>query len=107
MARVKTATLVREIVPLFESGTMRDLGDGQLLERFIAGRDELAFEELVARHGPVILGICRRSLDDPRDVEDAFQATFLLLVRKAASLRDRETVSSWLYGVALRITRRA
>lgn len=107
MARVNTASLVREIGPLFESGTLRDLEDGPLLERFIAGRDEVAFEELVARHGPVILGICRRSLDDPRDVEDAFQATFLLLVRKAASLRDREAVSSWLYGVALRVTRRA
>jgi len=83
------------------------LSDGQLLERFITRCDNVAFEELIARHGPVVLGICRRWLDDPRDIEDAFQATFLILVRKAASLRDRDALSSWLYGVALRVVRRA
>jgi len=107
MARLKSASLVRDLGALFGTGTLAGLGDGQLLERFIARRDEVAFEELMARHGPVVLGICRRWLDNPRDIEDAYQATFLILVRKAASLRDRNALSSWLYGVALRVARRA
>ena len=107
MMRLKTANLARDYRALFGTGTLSGLGDGPLLERFIARRDEVAFEELLARHGPVVLGICRRWLDDPRDVEDAFQATFLILVRKGATLRDRDALSSWIYGVALRVARRA
>src|SRR5262249_45349877 len=107
MTRLKSANLARDFGALFGAGTLAGLGDGPLLDRFIARRDEVAFEELLARHGPVVLGICRRWLDDPRDVEDAFQATFLILVRKAAALRDRTALSSWIYGVALRVSRRA
>src|SRR5262249_2255067 len=107
MTRLESANLVRDFGTLFGTGTLAALDDGQLLERFITRRDEVAFEELVARHGPVVLGICRRWLDDPSDIEDAFQATFLILVRKAAALRDRNALSSWLYGVALRVVRRA
>src|SRR5262245_31188666 len=107
MTRLKSASLVRDFGALFGAGTLADLGDGLLLERIVARRDEAAFEELIARHGPLVLAICRRWLDDPRDVEDAFQATFLLLVRKAAALRDRSAVSCWLQGVALRVARRA
>ena len=107
MTRFTSANLVRDFRALFGSGTLAGSGDGLLLERFITRRDEVAFEELMARHGPVVLSICGRWLDDPRDVEDAFQATFLILVRKAASLRDRDALSSWLYGVALRVVRRA
>ena len=107
MTRLKSASLVRDFGALFGTGTLAGLGDGQLLERFITVRDEVAFEELIARHGPVVLGICRRWLDDPRDIEDAFQATFLILIRKAGSLRDRNALSCWLYGVALRVVRRA
>jgi RNA polymerase sigma factor (sigma-70 family) len=107
MTRLKAANLVRDFEALFGAGTLAGLGDGPLLERFIARRDEAAFEELIARHGPVVLAICRRWLDDPRDIEDAFQATFLILVQKAAALRDRNALSSWLYGVALRVVRRA
>src|SRR5262245_34811390 len=76
------------------------LNDGRLLERFLAERDEGAFEALVRRHGPMVLGVCRRVLKDAHDAEDAFQATFLVLVGKAASLVRRETVGNWLYGVA-------
>jgi RNA polymerase sigma factor (sigma-70 family) len=74
--------------------------DSELLERFIIGRDEAAFEALVRRHGPVVLGVCRRALQNEADAEDAFQATWLVLVRKAASVTPRGAVGSWLYGVA-------
>ena len=97
----------RHFAVLFERGSLTGLGEGQLLDRFLGHRDEVAFAELIARHGPMVLDICRRWLDDPRDVEDAFQATFLILVRKAGSLRDRAALSSWLYGVSLRVARRA
>jgi RNA polymerase sigma factor (sigma-70 family) len=83
------------------------LGDAQLLERWLAQRDEAAFEVLVWRYGPMVLGVCRRLLRHPQDVEDAFQATFLTFVRKAGSIRKREGVSSWLYKVAYRIAIRA
>src|SRR5262249_56360504 len=70
-------------------------------------RDEDAFEAIVDLHGPMVLGLCRRMLRDPRDIEDAFQATFLVLARKAPTIRDRDLLSSWLYGVAYRVARRA
>jgi RNA polymerase sigma factor (sigma-70 family) len=77
-----------------------DLTDGQLLAQFIGQRDEAAFTALVQRHGRMVLGVCRRILGDAHDTEDAFQATFLILVHKAASLRAGEQVGNWLYGVA-------
>jgi RNA polymerase sigma factor (sigma-70 family) len=78
------------------------LSDGQLLERFLARRDEAAFEALVKRHGSMVLGVCRRVLHNPHDTEDAFQATFLVLIRKAATIVPRDDVGNWLYGVAYR-----
>jgi RNA polymerase sigma factor (sigma-70 family) len=74
--------------------------DGQLLARFVATRDEASFASLVRRHGPMVLGVCRRILRDFHDAEDAFQATFLVLARKAASVVRRESVGCWLYQVA-------
>jgi RNA polymerase sigma factor (sigma-70 family) len=77
--------------------------DEQLLQRFVAGRDWTAFEAILRRHGPTVLGVCRRLLRREQDVEDVFQATFLVLARKAASIRRRQSVASWLHGVARRI----
>lgn len=79
-----------------------DSTDGQLLTRFIAHHEEAAFAALVQRHGPMVLGVCRRVLGNAHDADDAFQATFLILVHKAASLKSCELVGNWLYGVAYR-----
>jgi RNA polymerase sigma factor (sigma-70 family) len=84
-----------------------NLDDARLMERFLAQRDEAAFEALLRRHGPMVLGVCRRLLPDPHDTEDAFQATFLVLLRKAHSLRNRQLVANWLYGVAYRTALKA
>src|SRR5580704_12270545 len=78
------------------------LTDGQLLARFVAGRDETAFATLLQRHGPMVLGVCRRVLGHVHDAEDAFQATFLVLARKASAVVKRESVGAFLYGVAYR-----
>ncbi len=77
-----------------------ELTDGQLLECFISHRETAALEVLVHRHGPMVWGVCRRILRDHHDAEDACQATFLVLVRRAASVTPRERVGNWLYGVA-------
>ncbi|HZU39007.1 MAG TPA: sigma-70 family RNA polymerase sigma factor, partial [Gemmataceae bacterium] len=76
--------------------------DAQLLEAFLNQRDELAFEALVRRHGPMVLAVCRRVTGNAHDAEDAFQATFLVLARKAASLRSRQLLPGWLYRIAYR-----
>jgi RNA polymerase sigma factor (sigma-70 family) len=81
--------------------------DAELLTRFTACRDEVAFSDLVRRHGALVLGACRRALRDRHAAEDAFQATFLLLARKAGSLACPERLSNWLYGVACRVAARA
>ena len=82
-------------------------GDGLLLERFFVLHDETAFESLLRRHGPMVLGVCRRVLPDTHAVEEAFQATFLVFLRKAHALRQRERLAAWLYGVAYRIALKA
>jgi RNA polymerase sigma factor (sigma-70 family) len=98
--------VLRDLDRLFRRGTVSS-GDGALLRRFLAEGDESAFEELVARHGPMVLGVCRRLLASPQDADDAFQATFLVLVRKAGRLRDPDRLGPWLYGVATRVAAKA
>ncbi len=96
-----------DLLRLFEGTSAAALTDGELLGRFVGRGDAAAFEALVDRLGPLVLGVCRRMLADPHDVDDAFQATFLVLVRRAGSIRDRELVATWLYEVAVRVARRA
>lgn len=82
------------------------LTDAQLLEQFVARRDEPAFTALMARHGPMVLCLCRQMLRDAEDAEDAFQAAFLVLVRNAGAIRKRPSLSAWLYGVAYKVAAR-
>ena len=84
-----------------------EMTDPQLLERFVACQDQAAFEALVQRHGPMVLGVCQRLLHDPHDADDAFQATFLILVRKAGLIGKPELLGNWLYGVACRVSLKA
>ena len=102
-----TAAFHGAVRRLFESGPISGLGESQLLRRFVETRDEPAFAALVARHGPMVFGVCRRALGQRADAEDAFQATFLILARKAASIRDGDRLGPWLYGVARRVAARA
>jgi RNA polymerase sigma factor (sigma-70 family) len=97
---------LRHIHTLFNVGTVGGLTDGQLLERFTTCTGEaaeLAFAALVERHGPMVLRVCQSVLREPHDAQDAFQATFLILVRKAGSIRKRDSLASWLHGVAGRV----
>jgi RNA polymerase sigma factor (sigma-70 family) len=93
---------LRHLRDLFHDGSSVGLGDGQLLARYVADRDEAAFEALVARHGPMVLATCRAVLKDEHDVEDAFQATFLVLARTARSVRAGEALGGWLHRIAYR-----
>lgn len=110
MARGEMPAVLRDVRTLFDLGTLSGLTDRQLLDRF-AGRSDAtaqaAFAGLVTRHGPMVLGVCRRALNDPNDVNDAFQATFLILVRKAESVRVEGSLGRWLYGVSRRVSARA
>jgi RNA polymerase sigma factor (sigma-70 family) len=97
----------QEMDRLFSLGAIGTLSDALLLDRFVAKRDEAAFEELVIRHGPMVLRVCRSALRDTHDAEDAFQAIFLVLANRAKAIRRSESVASWLFGVALRVALRS
>jgi RNA polymerase sigma factor (sigma-70 family) len=103
----ESPAVLRDIHALFHDGTSTGLSDAQLLDRFRAPSDrnssEAAFAGLMARHGPMVLGVCRRALRNPDDVADAFQATFLILVRKADTVQVEDSLGRWLYGVSRRV----
>jgi RNA polymerase sigma factor (sigma-70 family) len=107
LAKNQQGALRQGIQTLYNVGTLGALTDGELLDLFTDRRDEtaeLAFATLVERHGAMVLRVCRSLLRDEHDAQDAFQATFLILVRRAGAIRERESVGSWLYGVSLRVS---
>jgi len=87
---------------LFDTGTCTGFSDARLLERFVTHRDEAAFAALVARHGALVMNTCRGVLKDPNAADDVFQATYVLLFRKAGSIRGRDALAAWLHRVAYR-----
>ena len=103
MASVHRGSAVKQINRLFDEGTLAGLPDARLLERYATERDELAFESLVKRHGAMVLAVCRGVVDDPNDADDAFQAAFLLLARRAERLWVNDSLGGWLHRVACRI----
>ncbi|MFI5454404.1 MAG: sigma-70 family RNA polymerase sigma factor [Isosphaerales bacterium] len=107
MSIERLGVALRQIKRLFADGVISGLPDAQLLDRFIEQRDPGAFEAMVARHGPMVLSVCRGILRDPNDAEDAFQATFLVMVKKAGTIRGRHTLGGWLYQVAHRVATQA
>jgi RNA polymerase sigma factor (sigma-70 family) len=110
MSYAASASLARQFGSLFEGGCTAGLSDRELLERFTARggpADEAAFAAIVARHGPMVLGLCRQFLIDRHHAEDAFQATFLVLARRARSIRDPDLLGGWLHAVAIRTARKA
>jgi RNA polymerase sigma factor (sigma-70 family) len=102
MTAVRLSQFVRQMRRVLATGEIVGLTEAELWERYVREQDEAAFEMLVRKHGPMVLGVCRRILRNEQDAEDAFQATFLVLVRKAASLRSPRTLANWLHGVARR-----
>jgi RNA polymerase sigma factor (sigma-70 family) len=111
MAGGSTGTdLLHQLSTLFQVGVVGDLSDAQLLHQFLVAPDAIkqaVFSALVTRHGLMVTLVCRQVLGNSHDAQDAFQATFLILARKAASIRKAESVASWLHGVALRVATRA
>jgi RNA polymerase sigma factor (sigma-70 family) len=107
MATEQAHAVLRHLRRLVAPPGLEHLNDGQLLERFVAAREEAAFTALVRRHGPLVLGVCRRVLRGSADAEDAFQATFVILFRRARALERRGSLAGWLYTVAYHVALRA
>jgi RNA polymerase sigma factor (sigma-70 family) len=107
MAGGPITALLNHLFVVARSATAGDHSDQELLGRFVAQRDEGAFAALLQRHGPMVLGVCRGILRDKHEAEDAFQATFLVLARKAGAIRKRQSLAGWLHGVAARIALRS
>ncbi len=106
MARAPVGAIVQYLLKL-TAHPGGDETDAGLVRRFVSAHDEAAFAAILQRHGPMVLGVCRRGLHDAHEAEDAFQATFLVFTRKAASLRRPERLANWLYGVARRVAAKA
>src|SRR5215472_14202373 len=102
-----TEHLLQHIRRLVSAAVVSPESDAALLDRFLHHRDEESFAALVRRHGPMVLGVCRRILGNAHDAEDAFQAAFLVLARKAAAVKPRHALAAFLYGVARRVALKA
>src|SRR4051812_16338092 len=107
MARTASGPILQFIRRIRVDRRLRTASDQELLQCFLGERDEAAFEEILHRHGPMVLDVCRGILANEADAEDAFQATFLVLARKASSIRKAATLASWLHGVAYRTALKA
>src|SRR5437588_11141081 len=107
MGEITAGVLMQHIRRLVPGDFPEQGSDGDLLRRYAAQHDEAAFAVLVQRHGPMVWKACRRALRDHHDAEDVFQATFLVLARKAGTVRWRDYVAGWLYAVALRLAAKA
>jgi RNA polymerase sigma factor (sigma-70 family) len=107
MANAELRTVVRYIRDVAGTPESKDQNDGELLRAFRAHGDQAAFEGIVKQHGPLVMAVCRRTLGHVQDAEDAFQATFLILARRAASIRKEESLAAWLHGVACRVSKSA
>src|SRR5262245_28557127 len=107
MANASVAPIMRYLDQVLGRSNAAGLTDAQLLEQFVHQRDEAAFGHVLSRHGRLVFSVCRRILGPGQDAEDAFQATFLVLVRKAGSIGQRQALASWLYQVAYRTALKA
>ena len=110
MGSRRSSKLHGHLDTLFRVGVIGDLSDSQLLERFVANRDEageVAFRSLVERHGPMVLRVCRSVLAESHTAKDAFQVTFLALATQARSIRKHSSIASWLHGTARRVAKKA
>src|SRR5262249_1589065 len=107
MAKIASSPILRIIRRLYRDARVENSPDQVLLWQFAGGRDERAFEALLRRHGPMVLDVCRRVLGNEADVEDAFQATFLVLARRGESRHKGASLASWLHGVAHRTALKA
>ena len=107
MATTNVSAFLRRLTRGMVAETLADDSDRQLVELFMAGRGEAAFEAILRRHGPMVYRVCWRVLRQEQDTDDAFQATFLLLAQKVQTLRKRASLASWLHGLALRAALKA
>src|SRR5438067_5525149 len=107
MANAPLHSILRHIHKLIGTPHTENVSDAALLQRFLQQREEAAFAMLVRRHGPLVWSVCRRVLAQEQDAEDVFQATFLVLARKAGSIHQQEALAGWLYQVAYRIAIKA
>src|SRR5262249_13560589 len=103
MSRIEPKSLVDYVCGLVAEGGLDALSDRALLQRFTSRHDDVAFKTILRRHGPMVMRVCQRWLKRREDAEDVFQATFLVLARKAGTLTWRESIGSWLYSVAHRL----
>src|SRR5687768_5398282 len=103
MATLSISIFLRRLTRGVAAETLQDQSDRQLVERLVAGHDEVVFEAIVRRHGPMVFRVCWRLLQQEQDTEDAFQTTFLILAQQLHTVRRHASLASWLHGIAHRV----